>query len=149
VHLAETFGSKRMTVLSTVIFIVMFLVAPLLEYLDDANASKVTIYVVIFLVGLCRASCASTGSMSLQVMITQTTNSDNLGLVNGFSQSLNALCKSVVPVIAGALYDAPGGAFTAYWTFAAFGLISLVLACNLPEELNFKIAKSGGGPGSS
>jgi hypothetical protein len=40
-----------MTVLSTVIFIVMFLVAPLLEYLDDANASKVTIYVVIFLVG--------------------------------------------------------------------------------------------------
>ena len=38
-------------------------------------------------------------------MITQTTNSDNLGLVNGFSQSLNALCKSVVPVIGACIFD--------------------------------------------
>ena len=145
VPLAERLGSKYMCVASYCLFIFMFATAPLLEFIPEENLSA--IYVTIFLVGVMRAMCASTGALSLQVMITQTTPAGSLGLVNGFSNGLNAAGKSIMPLIAGALWTVGTGTFwgacVAYWSVGVCGFGALFLALRLPEELNFKIAKAG------
>lgn len=128
VPLDKALGTRNTLTASMTALAPSFVVAPLANHL---TGSKASIWSFISFIMIMKAACGTTGFASVNLLVSNASDSQTSGAVNGMSASTAALARMFAPVIVGSIFAATSNA-TVGWPFDyGFVFYFLALLCLL------------------
>lgn len=128
VPLDKALGTRNTLTSSMASLVPVFIVAPLANHLA---VDKASIWSFIAFIMIMKAACGTTGFASVNLLVSNASDSQTSGAVNGMSASTAAIARMFAPVIVGSLFAATSNA-TVGWPFDyGFVFYFLALLCLL------------------
>ena len=136
------FGARTALIFCLLSWVIILIIFPLTSSLAYAVSAE-SAWGVLISIQIYRAIIASTGAMSLMIIINNSVPKSVLGLVSGVSQSCSSASRCIGPLWAGAMWT---GSVTSsywrlsgavmYWILAFITFIAVYFATKLPLSVN-------------
>lgn len=142
VPLDKALGTRNTLTASMAIIAPVFAVAPLASYITG-GATSIWVYIAFIMV--MKAGCGTMGFASVNLLVSNASDSQTSGAVNGMSASTAALARMFAPVVVGSIFAATSNASVGWpfdygFVFYFLALLCLLISAGsqwgLPKSIN-------------
>ncbi|KXN69644.1 MFS general substrate transporter [Conidiobolus coronatus NRRL 28638] len=88
------------------LYIAICIAIPMVNIIVRNNGYSLSMYICLYTLTLLRAACNTIGFTSINILLVETAeDTSNLGKLNGLSQTVGAICRSIAPTLCGTVFS--------------------------------------------